>query len=58
MMGTLMKTNWRTWSLASAAVVLLVVFGRLDLLAVVVPISLVVGYRTWATKRGNASRGR
>ena len=57
-MQTLMKANWQTWSLVLAAVFLLVMFGRLDLLAIVVPISLVVGYGTWAAKRGNASRGR
>ena len=58
MMETLMKANWQTWSLVLAAVVLLVTFGRLDLLAIVIPISLVVGYGTWATKRGNASTRR
>jgi len=57
-MQTLMKANWQTWLLVLAAVVLLVTFGRLDLLAIVFPISLVVGYGTWVTKRGNASRGR
>jgi len=57
-MQTLMKANWQTWSLVSAAVFLLVTFGRLDLLAIVVPISLIVGYGTWVTKGGNASTGR
>jgi len=53
-----MKANWQTWSLVSAAVVLLVTFGRLDLLAVIMPLSLVVAYGAWLAKRGNASSGR
>ena len=57
-MVALMKTNWQTWSLVSAAIVLLVVFGRLELLAIVVPFSAMVGYGAWLSKRVNASRGR
>jgi hypothetical protein len=57
-METLMKAHWQTWSLVSAAIVLLIVFGRLDLLAIVVPFSAVVGYCAWLSKRVNASRGR
>ena len=57
-MQTLMKANWQTWSLVSAAVFLLVTFGRLDLLAIVVPLSLVVGYGAWAAKRSNSSSAR
>jgi hypothetical protein len=58
MMETLMKTNWQTWSLVSTAFVLLAIFGRLDLLAIVVPVSLVVGYGSWMANRGNVSRER
>ena len=53
-----MTTNWQTWSLVSAAIVLLVVFGRLELLAIVVPFSAVVGYGAWLSKRVKASLGR
>ena len=58
MMQTFMKANWQTWSLVSAAFVLLAIFGRLDLLAIVVPLSLVVGYGAWAAKRSNSSSAR
>jgi len=58
MMGTLMKTNWQTWSLVPAAVALLVTFGRLDLLAVIMPLSLVVAYGAWLAKRSNSSSAR
>jgi len=53
-----MKANWQTWSLVAAAVVLLVVFGRLDLLAVIMPLSLVVAYRSWLAKRSTSSSAR
>ena len=53
-----MKTNWQTWSLVSAAVVLLVTFGRLDLLAVIMPLSLVVAYGAWLAKRSTSSSAR
>jgi len=57
-METSMKANWQTWSLVSAAVVLLVTFGRLDLLAVIMPLSLVVAYGAWLAKRSNSSSAR
>ena len=58
MMETLMKANWQTWSLVSAAVVLLVTFGRLDLLAVIMPLSLVLAYGAWLAQRSNSSSAR
>ncbi len=57
-METSMKANWQTWSLVSAAVVLLVTFGRLDLLAVIMPLSLVVAYGAWLAKRSTSSSAR
>jgi hypothetical protein len=57
-MQTLMKANWQTWSLVSAAFVMLAIFRRLDLLAVVVPLSFVVGFGMWLAKRGHTSSGR
>jgi hypothetical protein len=57
-METLMKANWQTWALISAAIVLLVVLGRLDLLAIVMPLSVVAGYGAWLARRGSASRER
>ena len=53
-----MKTNWQTWSLVPAAVALLVIFGTLDLLAVIMPLSLVVAYGAWLAKRSNSSSAR
>jgi hypothetical protein len=52
-----MKANWQMWSLVSAAFVLLASFGKLDLLAIAVPLSLAVGYGTWVANRGNAPGG-
>jgi hypothetical protein len=52
-----MNDNWRTWLLVSTAVVLLLVVGRLDLLALVVPLSIVAACGSWLARRGNASRG-
>jgi hypothetical protein len=57
-MQPLMKANWQTWSLVSAAIALLVIFGRLDLLAIVLPLSFVVGFGMWLAKRDHASSGR
>lgn len=51
-----MTANWATWYLVLASLVLLGMFGRLDLLAVVVPLSAVVGFGSWLARR--ASRGR
>jgi hypothetical protein len=49
-----MKSNWRTASLILAAVLLLIVNRRLDLLAVVAPVSILVA--TIALRHaGNAS---
>jgi hypothetical protein len=53
-----MRVRWQTWSLVSASVLVLLLFGRLDLLALVVPFSVAVGYGAWLAQRGNASRGR
>ena len=52
-----MNDNWRTWLLVSTAVVLLLVVGRLDLLALVVPMSIVAACGSWLARRGNESRG-
>ena len=57
-MQPLMKAYWQTWSLVSAAIALLVIFGRLDLLAIVLPLSFVVGFGMWLAKRDHASSGR
>jgi hypothetical protein len=53
-----MKANWQIWSLVLAAVVLLVTFGRLGLLAVIMPLSLVVACGAWLAKRSNSSSAR
>jgi hypothetical protein len=50
--------KWQTWSLVFSAIVLLLLFGRLDLLAVVVPLSAVVGFGSWLVRRGGASHER
>jgi len=55
--GQVMNDNWRSWLLVSTAVVLLLVVGRLDLLALVVPLSVVAAWGSWLARRGNASRG-
>jgi hypothetical protein len=52
-----MTEHWRTWLLVSTAVVLLLVVGRLDLLALVAPLSAVAAFGAWLAKPGNASRG-
>jgi hypothetical protein len=52
-----MNEIWRTWLLVSTAVVLLLVVGRLDLLALVVPLSVVAACGAWLARRGNESRG-
>jgi hypothetical protein len=52
------NTVWKIWSLILASFVLLCVFGRIDLLALVVPLSAVVGFGSWFSKRGSASHER
>lgn len=52
-----MTTSWTTWFFVFASLVLLSMFGRLDLLALVVPVSAVIGFGSWLAKR-QASRGR
>jgi len=54
-MEILMGTNWRIWYLVFGSVALLGLFGRLDLLALVLPLSAVVGLGSWLLKR-HASR--
>jgi len=56
-MEILMGTNWRIWYLVFGSVALLGLFGRLDLLALVLPLSAVVGLGSWLMKR-HASRER
>jgi hypothetical protein len=48
-----MKSNWTTFSLILAVVLLLIADKRLDLLAVVAPVSIIVA--TIARNAGNAS---
>ena len=43
-----MTASWTTWFLVFASLVLLSIFGRLDLLALVVPVSAVVALGLWA----------
>ena len=52
-----MGANWKIWYLIFASVVLLGLFGRLDLLAVVLPLSAVFGLGSWLV-RSHASRER
>jgi hypothetical protein len=52
-----MTASWTTWYLVFASLVLLGMFGRLDLLALVVPVSAVVGFGSWLARR-HASRER
>ena len=46
------------WLMVFASAVVLAIFDRLDLLALVVPLSAVIGFGSWLSKRSNASRGR
>jgi hypothetical protein len=39
-----MKSHWTTWILVAATVLWLLLSGRLGLLMVVVPVSMVIGY--------------
>ena len=39
-----MKSQWTIWSLVAATVLWLLLFGRLDLLMVVLPASVIIGY--------------
>lgn len=50
-METSMTASWTTWYLIFASLVLLALFGRLDLLAFVVPVSAVVGFGWWMARR-------
>jgi hypothetical protein len=57
MMEISMGSRWKFWYLVFASLVLLGLFGRLDLLVLVVPFSAVVGFGSWLVRR-HASRGR
>jgi hypothetical protein len=57
-MATWTNWIWKMWSLVLGAFVLLCVFGRIDLLALVAPLSAVVGLGSWLSKRGNGFRER
>jgi hypothetical protein len=39
-----MKSQWTTWVVIAATLLWLVLSGRLDLLMIVVPVSVVIGY--------------
>jgi hypothetical protein len=52
----LLTTNWAQWSLVLTAVALLTALHRLDLLAIVAPLAVGVGYAiTIAKRRANSS---
>ena len=52
-------TNWGEWGLVLAAVLLLTTLHRLDLLVIVAPLAIVVGYAiTLANSGSNSSRRR
>jgi hypothetical protein len=52
-----MTASWTTWYQVFASLALLGIFGRLDLLALVVPVSAAVGFGSWMAGRP-ASRER
>lgn len=52
-----MIAGWTTWFLVFVSLMLLSIFGRLDLLALVVPVSAVVAFGLWMARR-HASRER
>lgn len=52
-----MATHWKIWYLVFASLVLHGLFGRLDLLVLVLPLSATVGFASWLAKR-HASRER
>jgi hypothetical protein len=54
----LLTTNWAQWSLVLTAVALLTALHRLDLLAIVAPLAVVVGYAITLAKRRANSSGR
>jgi hypothetical protein len=52
-------TNWAQWTLVFAAVILLAAMQRLDLLAVIAPVAIVVSYAiTLANPDTNSARRR
>lgn len=50
-----MKSNLMAWLLIAAAIILLLAFGRLDLLAIVAPLS--IGVSLMATRRSSSGTG-
>jgi hypothetical protein len=54
----LLTTNWAQCSLVLTAVALLTALHRLDLLAIVAPLAVVVGYAITLAKRRANSSGR
>jgi hypothetical protein len=54
-----LTTNWAQWTLVLAAVILLAAMQRLDLLAVIAPLAIVVSYAiTLANRDTNSGRRR
>jgi hypothetical protein len=51
-----MVGHWKFWYLVFASLVLLGLFRRLDLLALVLPLSALAGVGSWLARR-HASRG-
>ena len=53
-----MNPNWTTWPLIAASVLLLLLLGRVDLLVIVAPLAVVVGYAASARNKAPLSRQR
>ena len=53
-----MKSNWTVWPLVAASLLLLMLLGRVDLLVIVAPLAVLIGYGVFALSKAPLSRER